>query len=155
MQPSDDPLSRAKVIHLFESGPFSAVLARLPGGRSTEHGLERQALGLAVIAWVPLVVASLAQDGFRLGASTTALLTDFGVYGRYLVAIPLLVMADRICGARLTAIARNFVDAGMVREADRPRFDALIESTRRLCGSPWAAVAIVAWTYVLLTSLLE
>src|SRR5215472_9531445 len=106
MQPSDDPLNRARVIHLFENGPFSAVLARLPGGRSAEHGLERQAIGLAVIAWVPLVVASLAQNGFRLGVSTTALLTDFGVYGRYLVAIPLLVIADRVCGNRLTAVAR-------------------------------------------------
>ena len=155
MEPSDDPLNRDKVFHLFESGPFSAVLARLPGGRSPDHGLERQAIGAALIAWVPLVVASFAQDGFRFGASTTALLMDFGAYARYLGAIPLLVLADWICGGRLNAIAHNFVDAGMVREADRPRFDALVDSTWRLCKSPWAAVAILAGTYALLMALLD
>jgi hypothetical protein len=153
MNPRDDPLSRAKATHLFERGPFSSMLARLPGGRSPQHGLERQAIGVALIAWAPLVVASLAQDGFRFGASITAMLTDFGAHARYLAALPLLVMADGICGNRLTAVARNFVDCGMVREAERPKFDALVSSTRRRCESGWAAVVIVACTYALLTIL--
>jgi len=155
LEPTDDPLNRAKAIHLFERGPFSSVLARLPGGRSADRGLERQAIALALISWVPLLLASLGQDNFRFGASTTALLTDFGAYARCLGAIPLLVMADRVCGGRLNLIAHNFIDAGMVRDSDRPRFDALADSTWRLCTSLWAAVVIIASVYALLATLLE
>ena len=155
MGPFDDPLNQAKTIRLFEDGPFSSILARLPGGRSPDHGFERQAIEVALIAWVPLLVAAVAQDGFRFGASTSSLLTDFGVHARYLGALPLLVMANTFCGSRLTAVARNFVDAGMVGEADRPRYDALVDSTRRRCKSRWAAVAIIACVYMVLGALLE
>ena len=154
MKPLDDPLNRAQATPLFDSGPFERSLAHLPGGRSPVYGLERRAIAVALIAWAPLVVASLAQDGFRYGAATASLLADFGVHARYLFALPLLVMADRVCGSRLTAIARYFVEGGMVQAADRPHFDALIASMRRRCESGWAAIVILAVTYALLVALL-
>jgi len=155
MDAVEDPLNRAKATQVFERGPFGAALAHLPGGRSPERGLEHQAIGLALIAWMPLLLATLAQDGVRYGAATAALLSDFGVHARCLVVIPLLVMADRICGDRLNAIARNFLDGGMVDEGNRSRFAALVAMTRRRCTSRWAAVVIAACTYMLLAALLE
>ena len=139
---------------LFEAGPFHKVLARLPGGRAPD-GVVRQAVGLALIAWVPLLVASVAKDGFHFGAATSSLLLDFGTYARCLVALPLLVVADMFCGSRLTAIAYYFSDGGMVADADRARFDALIASTQRWCTSGWVALAIVVCTYALLITLLD
>lgn len=139
---------------LFEAGPFQGALARLPGGRAPD-GLVRQAIGVALIAWVPLLVATVAQDGFYYGAASSSLMSDFGIHARYLVALPLLVLADVICGRRLTAIAHYFANGGMVTEADRARFDALIASTQRWCTSGVAALAIVVCTYALLVALLQ
>ena len=139
---------------LFEAGPLHKALALLPGGRA-DDGHVRQAVTLAVIAWLPLLVATVAQDGLHYGAATSSLLQDFGVYARYLIALPLLVLADVICGRRLTAIANYFATGDLVTDKDRARFDALIASTQRLCTSRWAALVIVVCTYALLNAVLK
>jgi hypothetical protein len=148
-------MDTASAAGLFEIGPLGRVLGKLTRIVSADRALAHRAIALALIAWVPLVALSLAQDGFRYGAATASLLADFGVHARYLLALPLLVLADRICGARLSAIARYFFDGGMVADVDRPHFAAVIASTRRACESRWAAAAIIACTYVALVALLE
>jgi hypothetical protein len=130
------------------------MLARLPGVGSVDRSLARRAIAFVLVAWIPLVVLSLVQEGFRYGTATASLLADFGAHARYLVALPLLVMADRICGGRLTAIAHYFLDGGMVPDAERSHFNELVVSTRRWCESLWIALAIVVCTYALLLSLL-
>lgn len=149
-----DLLTRAADARIFLRGPFDRALAWLPGARHPGRGLERQAAGVAAIAWAPLVVAVLVQDGLRHGAASSAFLVDFGAHARYLVALPLLVLANRFCGSRLTAIACYFRDVGMVETPHRPRFDALAARTRRRCESGWAAVLILVVTYGFLLALL-
>ncbi len=149
-----DLLARANAAPVFNSGPFSRALSWLPGGRSPNRGLEHQAIALAAIAWVPLFLEALGRDGFRFGVATASLVVDFGVHARYLVALPLLVLADRFCGGRLTAIAYGFQDMGMVGAAERTRFDALVASARRRCASRLAATLILIATYGLVGALL-
>jgi hypothetical protein len=149
-----DVLARANAARVFQDGPFARVLALLPGARVPNRGIENQAITVAVIAWVPLLLAALAQDSFTYGASVSVLLVDFGVHARYLVALPLLVLADRFCGNRLTAVAYCFQDAGLVRTEDVPRFDALVATTRRRCASGWIATLTVFAAYAVLGALL-
>src|SRR5262245_29094168 len=104
MKPISDVLIQADAASLFQRGPFGKLLAYMPGGRAADRGLEHQAIALAVIAWLPLLLGTFAQDGFHYGAATSALAVDFGVHARYLVALPLLVLADHFCGSRLTAV---------------------------------------------------
>ncbi len=149
-----DVLRRAAAAPVFQDGPFARALARLPGGRDPERGLGRQAIWIAAIAWIPLVATALVQDGLRYGVATSSLLVDFGAHARYLAALPLLVLADRFCGGRLTAVAYCFQDSGLVESGQRSRFDGLVALARRRCASGWAAACIVVATYVLLGALL-
>lgn len=149
-----DVLARAATARVFQDGPFTRALACLPGGRAPHGGLEHQAIAVAAIAWVPILAATLAQDGLRYGGTTAALLVDFGAHARYLVALPLLVLADRFCGARLTAVANAFQDTGIVRAEDRARFDALMAKTHKRCASAWAAAIIIVVAYAFLAALL-
>ena len=146
-EPPPDVLTRAATAPVFQDGPFTRALAHLPGGRASYYGLEYQAITIAAIAWVPLLAATLVQDGFRYGAATSALLLDFGAYARYLVALPLLVLADRFCGTRLTAVAYCFEDTGLVRAQHRAVFDALMATTHERCASTWAAAFIIVVAY--------
>jgi hypothetical protein len=61
-----------------------------------------------------------------------SLLRETGAHARYLVAAPLLVLAEGFCAPRLGAIANHFVLTGMIRDEQRDRFDAALASTRRL-----------------------
>ena len=73
----------------------------------------------------------------------TPLLWEVGAHARYLIAAPLLVLAEAVCAPQLNAIVRHFASSGIVSDHDRGRFEEVVASTRqRLQWS--AAEAIVA-----------
>ncbi|HEY9450415.1 MAG TPA: hypothetical protein VIQ60_11755 [Gemmatimonadaceae bacterium] len=131
----------------FDAGPFvrlRAPHAALPLGTSS---VGRRALIVTAVAWVPLVVLAAAQGYALRDAPRESLLLDFSAYARYLVAVPLLVLAEAVCLPRLALIARHFGAAGFVADADRPRYDELIAATRRSLHSRRAGMVIVLVAY--------
>ena len=108
---------------------------------------RRVALAI-LIAWLPLAVLSVFLDG-----ALRTFHPDFAVHFKYLIALPVLVIADASCAPRLSAIARNFLDAGLVTNADRPRFDAAIASTARLRDSVAADIGALVLAYVVVAAL--
>jgi len=128
---------------IFERGPFLRVLELMGGGRPYARYL-RGATVMALVAWLPLLLLSFLHDGLRAGPNTITFLKDAGSFARFLVALPVLVLADEVCGRRLTAIARYFLEGGLIDPADRPRLQRLLASTRDWSSSPLAAVGILA-----------
>src|SRR5262249_5170578 len=101
---------------LTEGGPGAAILRFLrvaPLGQGT----VRTAVILAGIAWVPLFLLATIEGLLRTGA-TIPFLYDIGAHVRFLVAVPLLVLAEVPIGARLRKVVSNFIVAGIVRERD-------------------------------------
>lgn len=130
----------------FDAGPYARVQAalRLPhrGWRS-----GRRALIMTAVAWVPLVVLAAAEGLLWRPDPRESLLLDLTAYSRYLIAVPLLVLAEEWCLPRLSAIVRQFVTGGVVTEADLPRFDALVASARRLLAHRGTEVVLVLVAY--------
>jgi hypothetical protein len=77
------------------------------------------------------------------------MLLDVAAHVRYLIALPLLVIAEAITPFELGAILRHFTNAGLVAETSRPRFNALIDSTRRSLASPKTDIVILLLAYSL------
>ena len=127
---------------IFERGPFLRLVEVLGAGRPESHYV-RGAIVVAAVAWVPMPLLAFFHDGGRIGPHTVAVFSDAGVYARSLVALPTLVLADLICGGRLTAIARYFLNCGLIDDAERPRLEKLLASTRRWSASPFAAIGIL------------
>ena len=87
-----------------------------------------------LIGWVPLAVLAAAQGRALSADRAGSWLLDFGVHARSLIAAPLFILAESVCLPRLGNTVRHFLDAGLVTEMDRPRFDAIVTSTQRLRG---------------------
>ena len=77
------------------------------------------------------------------------MLLDMGSHARYLIALPLLVIAEAITLPGLATIAHHFGAAGLIAETSRPRYDALLDSTRRLLASPKTDIVILLLAYLL------
>jgi hypothetical protein len=108
---------------LFESGPLLGVQRRIGLIKGKEFHVARRAMLVVLVGWVPLILFAIV-DGI------TSLIWEVGAHARYLLAAPLLIVAEAECASRLSAIVRNFVEAGIVPESERGRFDAAISSTR-------------------------
>lgn len=128
---------------LFEQGPPTGLQRRIGLIDARPFNLERRAALVALIGWLPLLVLTLAQDILLHTDTAASLMRESGVHARYLVAAPLLVLADAYCGRRLSDTIRNFTDAGLVSDTQRSRYDAAIAAARDRLTSPAAERIVV------------
>jgi hypothetical protein len=143
--PSPEDLVPA--LSLTEGGPGRAVLQRLQASRKrTGSGAARAALVLAAVCWVPLLVLSVVE-GLTWKGVRIPFLRDFAAHVRFLLSVPLLVIADLPIGQRAREAGAHFVVAGLVRESDQPKFGALIADTERLRDSRIAELIVLAAAY--------
>ena len=134
---------------LFENAPPVAVQRWVGLVKPGEFNVKRRALLFVLIGWAPLILLAMVQSVASRSDDLTPLLWQVGVHARYLVAVPLLVLAEGICAPQLNAIVQHFVTSGMVDERDRGRFGAAVASTRRLLQSRTAEAVVLVLTYLI------
>jgi hypothetical protein len=134
---------------LFEQAPPLAVQQWL--GLAKPHALNigRRALLLALVAWAPLILFAIAQSLWLRADHVTPLLTQAGVHARYLVAVPLLVLAEAWCVPQINTITRHFAESGIVHANDQSRFSDALSTTRTLLQSRSAEVVAFAFAYLI------
>ena len=74
-------------------------------------------------------------------------LLDVEVHVRYLVALPLLIVAELVVHRRLRPLLQQFQERNLVPEAEMPRFDAAVAAAYRLRNSVLAEVLLIAFVY--------
>ena len=140
---------------LFDGGPPYRLQRSLGLLKPNEPRMVWRVALAVLVGWVPLAVLTAAQD-LALGADRTrSLLFDFAVYARFLIAAPLFIVAEPVCVSRLGRTVRHFLDAGLVRETDRARFDAVVASTRRLRDAVVVELAAVLLAYAVIGALMR
>lgn len=140
---SESESSRSPDLALFEGGPFVRVLcsARLHGDALRQLAWRR-VFALVAVTWLPLLLLS-ALEGQAVGDITTMpFLLDASVHVRFLLALPLLIMAEIGVDARVRPMPMTFVERGLVPEPELPRFRAAIARALRLRDS-WLAEAVM------------
>ncbi|HEY1812900.1 MAG TPA: hypothetical protein VGG74_11170 [Kofleriaceae bacterium] len=109
---------------LGDGGPFQTIARRLhllrPSG--TVH-----AAWLVGIAWLPLVLASAVR--VAIGHGVDPLLHDISVHTRLLVALPLLVGAERMLDQTSRGALHQLYESNMV---DHDALNALVDRAHRL-----------------------
>jgi len=120
---------------LVLGGPIYQLFRRAHLSGPALEQLWRRLWFITLLAWLPLLVLT-AMDGQAVGPpSTLPFLRDIEAQVRLLVALPLLIAAELVVHMRGRAVVAQFLDRGLVRPADVPRFNALIESAMRLRNS--------------------
>ena len=88
--------------------------------------LSRRVIALALITWLPLLALSIAE-GHAWGDSVKVpFLFNANVHARFLLALPLLIVADLVVHRRMRLVVGTFVKRGLVPDDARARFDAAI-----------------------------
>ena len=100
-----------------------------------------------LITWVPLLLLSLLDGRVWGGDVELTFLADVETQLRFLLAAPLLILAEVLVHKSLPPTIRLFVDNGLIREADRPHFDAAIASAMRLRNSIVVELLLVVFVY--------
>lgn len=147
-----DDASEVEGVHdldLLLGGPFFQLLVRSRVIRPTFDLLVRRMIGLALVPWLPLLALTIAAGTALGGGVAVPFLADFEVHARFLVAIPLLVVAERMTHLRLRPVFAQFVGRGLVAPEDVPSYDAILASARRWRNSYAAEALMVVASYAM------
>jgi len=138
---------------LFDCGPPLAwqkalQIVRRRGNRP----VRRPVLAAVVVGWLPIAVlaGALAITGHPTALS---FFSDIAVHARFLVALPLIVLAEADLIPAFGRIVTHFLTSGMVSR-DRERYLEAVTSTRRLLDSKWATYITFALAYATVIALI-
>ena len=90
----------------------------------------------------------LWKDRLLGGSAAVPFLLDVEVHVRFLVALPLLIVAELVVHQRMRFVVRQFLERNLIPESAMTRFDAAIASAFRLRNSVLAEVLLIAFVYV-------
>src|SRR5689334_8376629 len=113
-------------------GPLFQLLRRAHMTGDALELLRRRIVVISLFAWLPLLLLSLLTGDLLRGKAAVPFLFDFQVHARFLVAMPLLILAEYVVHKRLRPVAEEFLTRGLVRDEDRKRFDDLMRSAMLL-----------------------
>ena len=132
---------------LVLGGPLFQLLRRAHLADDALMMVRQRVIVIALFAWLPLLVLS-AVEGRMLGASVAVpFLLDVEVHIRFLVAMPLLILAELVVHRRMRPLVQQFLERKLVPESEMPRFEAALASAFRLRNSVLAEVLLIAFVY--------
>ena len=129
-------------------GPLHRLMRRTHlSGVALEHPCRRIGL-ILLFAWLPLLILSVLGGRAWGTAVRMPFLLDIDVQVRFLVALPLLIVAEVVAHRWMRPVARQFLERGLILDTSRARFDATLPSVLRLRNSVLAEVLLIAFVYV-------
>src|SRR3972149_1297461 len=91
---------------LVKGGPSYRLMLGL--GLIVGDSCARMAVFFSLLTWLPLLILS-AWEGMAMGNRVSIpFLSDFAAYARFLVSLPLLVVADTFVDPKLGNVLRHF-----------------------------------------------
>ena len=130
---------------LVLGGPLYQLLRRAHLTGTAAEQMERRIIVAALITWLPLAVLSLIQ-GAPEGAKLI-FLHDIEAHVRFLIALPVLIAAEVVVHQRMRITVRRFIERGIVRSHDVPKFDSAIEAATRLRNSLPLEIGLIVLIY--------
>jgi len=109
---------------------------------TTEDSLRlgRRALVAALLAWLPLLVMVILRPNPDADIS---FLRDIAVHARFLLILPLLLIAEGPIRDRSRMVVATFRDSGLVADKDMAHFNALVRKGKRLIDSTVAELLVM------------
>jgi hypothetical protein len=111
---------------LTEGGPLFRLEQRVGLIQANSTLILRRALLSILLTWVPLLILSALQGNATGQLVPVPFLYDFAAHARFLVAVPLLLLAETILGPRLAHATSHFIESGLLTEKDFSGFDRAI-----------------------------
>jgi hypothetical protein len=146
--------SVAEIFSLTQGGPLYRLQVRFGRARGERARILHRALFAMVVAWLPLLVLSIVQGAAYGKQLQIPFLRDFAVNVRFLVALPIFILAESGIDGHWRLLVLHFLHSGLIKEPELSSFEAVIRRVTRLRDSmlPEAIIAAVAYSSFLIGS---
>jgi hypothetical protein len=97
----------------------------------------------ALVTWLPMLLLSVLGGRAWGDAVRVPFLLDIEVHVRFLLTLPLLIVAELVVHQRMRPVVRQFLERDLIPPGSRARFDAAIAAALRLRNSVTAEVVLI------------
>jgi hypothetical protein len=132
---------------LVLGGPLYQLLRRSRLAGDALQLLHRRVILLVVVAWLPLVLLSIAAGSAWGGEVQLTFFRDAEIHVRLLLVLPVLILAELVVHKRMRLVVRQFLDRDLIPEAAQGKFDAAVASAMRLRNSITAELLQIGFVY--------
>ena len=119
---------------LVTGGPLFQFLVRSHLTTPALDLVKRRIIFFSMFTWLPLLLLSLI-NGKAWGGVGLPFLYDIEMHARFLVSLPLFIVAEILVHRRMRLIVGQFIDRDIITEAVLPRFKVIIDSAMKLRNS--------------------
>ena len=141
------PAGKYRDFSLVRGGPFFLLLRRLRLTDDAMGLLPRRVVVIALLTWLPLLLLAAVERHLLSGASAVTFLHDIETHARYLVALPLLLVAELMVHRRLRDLPQEFLERDLIPRNARALFDEAVASACRIRDSKLAEALLLALIY--------
>ncbi len=139
--------SETQDFSLILGGPLYQFFCRAHLCGKALQLLRRRVMVLCGVSWLPLLVLSMLEGNAWGRAVNVSFLLDLEIYARFLLALPLLIIAELVIHERMRTVVRQFLERDLIPDNVRQQFDGAIASAFRLRNSVLAEVLLIAVVY--------
>ncbi len=132
---------------LVLGGPLFQLLRRAHLSNDALTLVRQRIIAFLLVTWLPLLVLCALQGNLLGGAATVPFLKDVEVHARFLLVVPLLIIAELAVHRRIRPLPQQFLERKLIPENAMPKFEAAIASALRLRNSMLAEVLLIAFVY--------
>lgn len=129
---------------LVQGGALFQVLVRSRMSGANLELLKRRILLCIAITWMPLLLLSAATGHLVDDATGVPFLFDAAMHARFLVAVPLLFIAEIMSHGRIGKLVNEFVLRGIIPPEKEAQYAAAIASGTRLRNSLGVEILMLA-----------
>lgn len=142
--PTPEPYDFSVVL----GGPLYQLIRRAHLAGDALQLWRRRILVFSLIAWLPLLILSMLGGRAWGAAVRVPFLLDIEVHARFLLTLPLLIVAELVVHERLRPLVRQFLERDLIAPASRAMFDAAVAAAQRLRNSAVAEALLIGLVYV-------
>jgi hypothetical protein len=108
--------------------------------------LRRRVVFFLLLCWVPLAVLSLVE-GHLWGGTKVSFLRDVETQVRFLLSLPVLILAEVVVHRRLRPVIKRFIERRIVSPEELPKFYAMVDSAIRMRNSVIAEIVLLVLVF--------
>ena len=143
----EDVLRDPQDFSLVLGGPLFQLLRRTHLSDDALELLRQRIIVIALLAWLPLLVLSALERQALGGSAAVPFLLDVDVHIRFLVALPLLIVAELVVHRRMRFVVTQFLERQLIPDRAMTRFETALASAFRLRNSVLAEGLLIAFVY--------
>jgi hypothetical protein len=133
---------------LVLGGPVFQLMRRVQLSDDALGLAYRRVLAAVLIAWAPVMALAAAEGVLVGGGLKMPLLYDIAFHLRFLVVVPLLILAELWVHRGLRPIVAQFRQRDLVPPALSSRFDSAVEEAVKLRNSLPAEGLLIAFVFI-------